>query len=131
MCGWRWRAARRGTRHRADRRHRVVLLRAQRRRQVVAQRRLGLHHGRLWQRLFLGQQALEAVIRAYDGRGAATALTAPVLQALGLDDELGLMHSIYYPTLNFGGIAQLARIVVRVAEQDAVAYAIVERGCAN
>ena len=80
---------------------------------------------------YLGQQALEAVIRAYDGRGAATALTAPVLQALGLDDELGLMHSIYYPTLNFGGIAQLARIVVRVAEQDAVAYAIVERGCAE
>ncbi len=41
------------------------------------------------------------------------------------------MHSVYYPTLNFGGIAQLARIVVRVAEQDAVARAIVERGCAE
>ncbi len=78
---------------------------------------------------YLGQQALEAVIRAYDGRGAATALTAPVLDALGLDDVLGLMHRIYYPTLNFSGIAGLARIVVSVAAHDAVARAIVERGC--
>ncbi len=80
---------------------------------------------------YLGQQALEAVIRAYDGRGAGTALTAAVLDVLGLDDVLGLMHHIYYPTLNFSGIAGLARIVVRVAEHDAVARAIVERGCAE
>ena len=80
---------------------------------------------------YLGQQALEAVIRAYDGRGAATALTAPVLEALGLDDVLGLMHCIYFPTLNFGGIASLARIVVSVADHDAVARAIVDRGCAE
>ena len=80
---------------------------------------------------YLGQQALEAVIRAADGRGEQTALTAPCLQALGIATLNELMHRIYYPRLDHTGIAALAPMVVEVAEHDAVAQAILERGCAE
>ncbi len=80
---------------------------------------------------YLGQQALAAVVRAHDGRGDPTTLTAPILEALGLSDILTLMHRLYYPTLNYSGIAGLARIVVQEAEVDGLARSIVERGCAE
>jgi N-acetylglucosamine kinase-like BadF-type ATPase len=78
---------------------------------------------------YLGQHALEAVVRAADGRGAQTALTQPCMSALGISDLNELMHRIYYPRLDHTGIAALAPIVVDVAEQDTVAQAIIERGC--
>lgn len=78
---------------------------------------------------YLGQQALEAVIRAADGRGAPTALTEPCMEALGITDVNTLMHRIYYPRLDHTGIAALAPLVVQVAQRDPVAHAIVERGC--
>lgn len=80
---------------------------------------------------FLGQQALEAVIRAADGRGQPTALTEPCMATLGITDINTIMHRIYYPKLDFTGIAALAPLVVEVAERDSVARAIVERGCAE
>ncbi|MFN8447585.1 MAG: BadF/BadG/BcrA/BcrD ATPase family protein [Anaerolineae bacterium] len=80
---------------------------------------------------FLGQQALEAVIRAADGRAEPTALTEPCMAALGITDINTIMHRIYYPKLDFNGIASLAPLVVEVAERDATARAIVERGCAE
>ena len=81
---------------------------------------------------FLGQKALEAVIRAADGRGPQTALTQPCLNALGIPDLSELMHRIYYPRLDHTGIAALAPMVVQVAEDhDAVAQAILEHGCAE
>ncbi|MCC6802051.1 MAG: hypothetical protein IT319_04125 [Anaerolineae bacterium] len=80
---------------------------------------------------FLGQQALEAVIRAADGRAEATALTEPCMAALSITDINTIMHRIYYPRLDFAGIAALAPLVVEVAERDATARAIVERGCAE
>lgn len=80
---------------------------------------------------YLGQKALEAVVRAADGRGAPTALTAPVIAGLGIHDLNEVMHRIYYPRLAHTDIAALAPIVVQVAEHehDAVAQAIIERGC--
>ncbi|MBI1257144.1 MAG: hypothetical protein GC204_06710 [Chloroflexi bacterium] len=79
---------------------------------------------------YLGQKALEAVIRAADGRSEPTALTAPVMAGLGIHDLNEIMHRIYYPRLDHTGIAALAPIVVQVAEQqDAAAQAIIERGC--
>lgn len=78
---------------------------------------------------YLGQQALAAVVRAHDGRGDPTSLTAPILEALRLSDILTLMHRIYYPTLDYSSIARLAPIVVHTAETDTVARSIVERGC--
>ena len=80
---------------------------------------------------YLGQKALEAVIRAADGRAPATALTAPIMAGLGIHDLNEVMHRIYYPRLDHTGIAALAPIVVQVAEQehDATAQAIIERGC--
>ena len=78
---------------------------------------------------YLGQKALEAVIRAADGRGAPTALTAACLEAFNLSDLNELTHHIYYPRLNHTGIAALAPVVVEVAHHDATARAIVERGC--
>jgi len=79
---------------------------------------------------YLGQKALEAVIRAGDGRGAQTALTTPILQGLGIHDLNEVMHRIYYPRLDHTGIAALAPIVVQVAQQnDAIAQSIIERGC--
>ncbi len=81
---------------------------------------------------FLGQQALEAVVRAADGRGQETSLTTACMEALGIDDVNTVMHRIYYPRLDTVGIAALAPLVVSAAEQgDAVARTIVERGCAE
>lgn len=78
---------------------------------------------------YLGQHALMAAIRAYDGRGPATALSEPLLQALGIPDMTEVMHRIYHPQLDTTGIAALAPVVVEVAQHDPVALGIVERGC--
>ena len=79
---------------------------------------------------YLGQKALEAVIRSADGRSGATALTEPVMAGLGITDLSQVMHRIYYPRLDHTGIAALAPTVVAVAEAgDQTARTIIERGC--
>lgn len=79
---------------------------------------------------YLGQKALEAVIRSADGRSGATALTEPVMAGLGITNLNQVMHRIYYPRLDHTGIAALAPTVVQVAEAgDLTARAIIERGC--
>lgn len=78
---------------------------------------------------YLGQQALTAIVRGYDGRGPQTALTAPIMNALGLHDPNEIMHRIYHPRLDHTGIAALAPIVTKMAESDSVARSIIERGC--
>lgn len=78
---------------------------------------------------YLGQRALEAVVRAADGRNVPTALTKPCMEALGISDLNELMHRIYYPRLDHTGIAALAPIVVQCAEHDATALDIIRRGC--
>lgn len=79
----------------------------------------------------LGQQALMAVVRGVDGRAPQTALTQPILAALGLHDPNQIMHRIYHPRLDHTGIAALAPIVTQMAERDPVAKSIIERGCAE
>lgn len=79
---------------------------------------------------YLGQKALEAVIRSADGRSGPTALTEPVMAGLGITDLNQVMHRIYYPRLAHTDMAALAPIVVQVAEAgDETARTIIERGC--
>ncbi len=79
---------------------------------------------------YLGRAALEAVVRAADGRGQPTALSERCLAALGITDVNQIMHRIYYPRLDHTGMAALAPLVVQIAaEGDPVALDIVERGC--
>ncbi len=78
---------------------------------------------------YLGQQALTAIVRGYDGRGPQTALAGPILDALGLRHPNEIMHRIYHPRLDHSGIAALAPIVTGMAESDPIARAIIERGC--
>jgi glucosamine kinase len=80
---------------------------------------------------YLGQQALTAVIKAFDGRGPETALTAPIMEALDIHDMNELVHRIYYPRLNHSGIAALAPVVAAIALRDPVARLIIDRGCAE
>lgn len=43
---------------------------------------------------WIAEQMIRAVMRAWDGRGPATAMREPVLQALGARDEMDLMRSL-------------------------------------
>src|SRR4030095_5317067 len=44
---------------------------------------------------WIGREALSAVMRAYDGRGPATRLTAAILSHLNVDDESRLPRIVY------------------------------------
>jgi N-acetylglucosamine kinase-like BadF-type ATPase len=95
------------------------------------------HLGGCWGYLFadvgsgyyIGHQALTAVLHAHDGMGEETALTKPVLEALKIEDIHDVMHRIYHPRLDVSGIAALAPIVTKYAEQDPVAKSIIINGC--
>jgi N-acetylglucosamine kinase-like BadF-type ATPase len=78
---------------------------------------------------YLGQQAIVAMLNAYDGRGEATSLSAPILDALKINDVMEIMHRIYHPRLDVNGIAALAPIVTEQAEKDNVARSIILNGC--
>ena len=78
---------------------------------------------------WLGREALVAITHAADGRGPATALTAPLLHALGCRTPDDLLHRVHAAGLDRAGFAALAPQVLAIAsERDAVADAIVERG---
>lgn len=73
----------------------------------------------------LGLAALRAVMRAADGRGPATALTAAVLAQWGLQQPQDLVRYVYRPELGRTEIAALAALVDAAAGQgDAVAQAL-------
>ena len=78
---------------------------------------------------WLGTQAMVAAIRAFDGRGEATALEGAVLDELELDHMRELL-----PKIDGGGEtrarrAQLARLVTQAASDgDAVARGLLEQG---
>ncbi|MEP7290668.1 MAG: BadF/BadG/BcrA/BcrD ATPase family protein [Chloroflexota bacterium] len=74
----------------------------------------------------LGLKALQAVVRAADGRGQPTALTESILGALHLADPRDLIQWIYSPESSFSrtrGIAQLAPAVLTT--HDPVAQALI------
>jgi N-acetylglucosamine kinase-like BadF-type ATPase len=77
---------------------------------------------------WIGREALAAVMRAYDGRGPATALTADVLAHVEADDESRLPAIVYDRALPRMTVAALGPIVQQAATAgDAVAMRILER----
>jgi N-acetylglucosamine kinase-like BadF-type ATPase len=81
---------------------------------------------------WLGRQALQAVMRAGDGRGVATSLTAAVLQHFGLKQASDLVHEVYAQPSQPSAIAALSGLVLAAAQDgDAVAGRIVDAGAAE
>jgi N-acetylglucosamine kinase-like BadF-type ATPase len=75
----------------------------------------------------LGLRALQAVVRAADGRAPATRLTDAILDTLALADPLDLIQWVYAPGRT-REIAQLAPLVLQLAADDAAAQQIVAEG---
>ncbi len=77
---------------------------------------------------WIGRESLAAVMRAADGRGPETHLTAEILTHFGVDDESRLPRIVYDRELPRVSVAALGPIVQRVAGLgDAVATRILER----
>ena len=77
---------------------------------------------------WIGRESLAAVMRAADGRGPETRLTAEILGHFQVGDESRLPRIVYDRELPRVSVAALGPIVQRVAEQgDAVAVRILER----
>lgn len=77
----------------------------------------------------LGLKALQAVVRADDGREPRTALTEAVLATLGLASPQDLIQWVYAPGRT-REIARLAPLVLAV-EKDAAAHAIITEAVAE
>ena len=77
---------------------------------------------------WLGARILSAVLRAYDGRGPATALTAAVLSATGATDPEQLITWLRAPSRSAKEVASLALLADRAAaEGDAVADSLLDQ----
>ncbi|NHN30269.1 N-acetylglucosamine kinase [Paenibacillus agricola] len=75
----------------------------------------------------IGQQAMMAVLKQHDGRGAQTSLTGYILENLSLQNPNQLITYVYGQTNMRMAIADLSRIVVQAAKEgDSVALAIIE-----
>jgi N-acetylglucosamine kinase-like BadF-type ATPase len=76
---------------------------------------------------WIGRESLAAVMRAFDGRGPATRLTAEILSHFDVDDESRLPRIVYDREQPRVSVAALGPIIQRVADQgDAVAGRILE-----
>jgi glucosamine kinase len=76
----------------------------------------------------IGRMALTAAAMAYDGRGAATALTEALLRTLGLRDFRETVERVYVRGMEPREVAALSRVAYEVAESgDAVARDIFRR----
>jgi len=77
---------------------------------------------------WLGNQAVRAVVRAYDGRGPETRLTGMVLEALGIRTTEELVPLVYEQHLPRTAVAALAGRVERArAQGDSVAAELMVR----
>src|SRR4051794_2849124 len=77
---------------------------------------------------WIGRESLAAVMRASDGRGPDTQLTAEILRHFNVDDESRLPRIVYDREQPRVSVAALGPIVQRVAALgDAVATRILER----
>jgi N-acetylglucosamine kinase-like BadF-type ATPase len=77
---------------------------------------------------WIGREALAAVMRAADGRGPATGLTAEILAHFDVEDVSRLPRIVYDRDVPRASVAAVGPIVQRVGEQgDAVAMRILER----
>jgi N-acetylglucosamine kinase len=85
---------------------------------------LGDEGGGFW----IGRAALSAVVRQFDGRGPATALTNLVLREMDLANPTELIHAIYDRGFQRGAVSGIAKVVREAAEAgDAVASEILAR----
>lgn len=76
----------------------------------------------------IGAEVMHRVMRAHDGRGHSTALTAMVLERLGAADMDELTRKLYHGEIPNAAIAALTLLVFPAAlAGDEVARAIVER----
>ncbi len=74
---------------------------------------------------WLGRAGLDAVMRAYDGRGPATALSTPAVDVFGPEDEMYMR--LQGDTRRVSLVASFARTVVEAAAAgDAVALSITQ-----
>ncbi len=71
----------------------------------------------------VGRAALAAVLRAADGTGEPTALTARLLDALGLSSRADIVPGVYGGTISRVQIAALSRAVALSAREDGDAVA--------
>lgn len=79
---------------------------------------------------WIAKQALSAVMRQFDGRGAATSLTPLVLAHLGIASPIEIGPLIYGGTLPPASIAALAPLVGRAADEgDAASAKILSDAC--
>jgi N-acetylglucosamine kinase-like BadF-type ATPase len=77
---------------------------------------------------WIGREALAAVMRAADGRGPATQLTADILAHFEVGDVSRLPRIVYDRDQPRTAVAALGPLVQRVSDQgDAVATGILER----
>jgi len=77
---------------------------------------------------WIGREALAAVMRARDGRGPATQLTAAMLAHFQVDDVSRLPRIVYDREVPRMSVAAVGPIVQQAVEEgDAVATGIVER----
>ena len=66
----------------------------------------------------LGRDMLTAVVRAADGRGEATCLTALVMDRLGVRDPGGIITWLYAPETNKKDVAALAPLLLTALEKE-------------
>jgi len=77
---------------------------------------------------WIGRESLAAVMRAFDGRGPQTTLTADILAYFNVNDESRLPRIVYDRDQPRSSVAALGPIAQRAAEEgDAVAVRILER----
>jgi N-acetylglucosamine kinase-like BadF-type ATPase len=75
----------------------------------------------------IGLRALQATVRAHDGRGPRTALVEPILAQWSLGRVEDLIQRVYRENASVADIAALAPVVLRAAaDGDAVAKGIAE-----
>jgi N-acetylglucosamine kinase-like BadF-type ATPase len=78
---------------------------------------------------WLGRQAIRAVLRAFDHRGAATSMAAPIMAHFGVSRAQDLVRPVYDEGMRPRAIAAVAPIVGEAADRgDAVATRIVDVG---
>ena len=74
------------------------------------------------------RQALRAALREQEGWGPRTALTPALVEAAGARDPNHALHLFYTPDWHRSRVAQLAKLVSRLAEEgDPIALAILHR----
>jgi N-acetylglucosamine kinase-like BadF-type ATPase len=89
----------------------------------------GYHYGDEGSAYWIGREALMAIARAADGRGAATELTKTITARLQVDDPRAMLAALEKSGNVRGAIASLADAVELAAQHgDEVALKIVERG---